>query len=99
MIYLCGFLSLALIGLSAGAYLQLPRAGHLPMQWGLDGRPTWSAPRGLALCLTPLLAGGVALLFHLVADAGPAAIALILGVFTAAHVLHLVLVRRHLTQD
>lgn len=30
---------------------------RLPMQWGVDGRPTWTAPRRAALVVTPLLAG------------------------------------------
>lgn len=29
---------------------------RLPMQWGLDGRATWSAPRKVALAFTPVLA-------------------------------------------
>ena len=36
------------------------RLGHLPrlpMQWGLDGRPSWTAPRRAALVAVPLLAG------------------------------------------
>ena len=35
---------------------------RLPMQWGLNGRPNWYAPRRPALILTPLLSG-VGLLF------------------------------------
>ena len=30
---------------------------RLPMQWGLNGRPNWYAPRRPALSLTPLLSG------------------------------------------
>ncbi|MFN4295336.1 MAG: hypothetical protein ACK4FB_00715 [Brevundimonas sp.] len=30
---------------------------RLPMQWGLNGRPNWSAPRRPALIVTPLLSG------------------------------------------
>lgn len=30
---------------------------RLPMQWGLDGRPTWTAPRRLALVIVPALSG------------------------------------------
>jgi hypothetical protein len=29
----------------------------LPMQWGLNGRPNWYAPRRPALLITPLLSG------------------------------------------
>jgi hypothetical protein len=28
---------------------------RLPMQWGLNGRPTWTAPRGFALAFIPAL--------------------------------------------
>lgn len=34
----------------------LPREARLPMQWGFDGRPTWRAPRDIALSFTPALA-------------------------------------------
>ena len=30
---------------------------RLPMQWGLNGRPNWYAPRRPALIATPLLSG------------------------------------------
>jgi len=30
---------------------------RLPMQWGVGGRTNWSAPRRLALVVTPLLSG------------------------------------------
>lgn len=30
---------------------------RLPMQWGLNRRPNWSAPRRMALIVTPLLSG------------------------------------------
>jgi hypothetical protein len=33
------------------------RHARLPMQWWLDGRPTWYAPRRLALILFPTLSG------------------------------------------
>lgn len=31
-------------------------AARLPMQWGLTGKVTWSAPRPLALAIMPVLA-------------------------------------------
>jgi len=36
---------------------RLRHRARLPMQWGLNGRPTWTAPRRLALTLVPMLAG------------------------------------------
>ena len=48
---------LVAFGLSAMADRRLKDHSRLPMQWGFDGRATWSAPRRLALVMTPLLAG------------------------------------------
>ncbi|MBD7941525.1 hypothetical protein [Brevundimonas guildfordensis] len=53
-------LALAYVGvlllMSRRAARGLPREARLPMQWGFDGRPTWRAPRDVALTLTPVLA-------------------------------------------
>lgn len=53
-------LALAYVGvlwlMSRRAAKGLPRETRLPMQWGFDGRPTWRAPRDVALALTPVLA-------------------------------------------
>ncbi|WP_415288852.1 hypothetical protein RSD66_02385 [Brevundimonas sp. S1H14] len=45
-----------LAAMSRQAARGLPRSARLPMQWGFDGRPTWRAPRDLALAFTPTLA-------------------------------------------
>lgn len=41
---------------SRDALRRFARHDRLPMQWGLDGRPTWRAPRAIALFFTPVLA-------------------------------------------
>lgn len=41
---------------SRDALRRFARHERLPMQWGLDGRPTWRAPRTIALFFTPVLA-------------------------------------------
>lgn len=46
----------ALVWLSLRADRRLQHVERLPMQWSLNGQPTWSAPRRLALSFTPVLA-------------------------------------------
>lgn len=43
--------------MSARANRRLSRRASLPMQWGLDGTPTWSLPRRAALIVMPILGG------------------------------------------
>ena len=50
-----GFVA-ALAAMSIRAGRGVPQGQGLPMQWGLDGRPNWFAPRNLALAFTPVLA-------------------------------------------
>ncbi len=60
MIFNLGLLAaytIVAFGLSVMADQRLKDRSRLPMQWGFDGRPTWSAPRRVALALTPLLGG------------------------------------------
>jgi hypothetical protein len=46
-----------LIRMSVRANAQFRDEVRLPMQWALNGSVNWTAPRGLALALTPILAG------------------------------------------
>ena len=46
----------ALIMMSWRAAPRLATLDRLPMQWGFDGQPTWTAPRRLGLALLPTLA-------------------------------------------
>ncbi|MEH6663328.1 MAG: hypothetical protein V7678_00630 [Brevundimonas sp.] len=56
-------LVLVILYLAAAALLgrwadrRLAAHDRLPMQWGLNGRPNWHAPRRPALIITPLLSG------------------------------------------
>ncbi len=53
----CYFLLLAVMtGMAAIGYLAWKGVGQLPMQWGVDGKPTWFAGTGFALAFFPLLA-------------------------------------------
>ena len=73
------------------------------MQWGFDGRPTWRAPRDLALAFTPTLAAITLFptaLLPLLGEAGRG-LGLHFGVLSfmgvawvGAHALHLWLVAR-----
>ncbi|WP_303718741.1 hypothetical protein [Brevundimonas naejangsanensis] len=81
----------------------LPRSARLPMQWGFDGRPTWRAPRDLALAFTPTLAAITLFptaLLSLLGEAGQGlgsyfGVLGCMGVaWVAAHALHLWLVAR-----
>lgn len=72
--------------LSLMAARRLPQ-GCLPMQWGWRGRVSWTAPRGVALSFTPLLAAGVLLAISILVPGAPlTAVALALA---AGHGLHL----------
>jgi len=60
MIILCFaivfFTVVGMAWLSRRAATQLSQHDRLPMQWGLTGRPTWYAPRRIALAFAPVLA-------------------------------------------
>jgi hypothetical protein len=47
-----------MIALAILANMRFRREFRLPMQWWLDGRVTWSAPRPVALAFIPVLATG-----------------------------------------
>lgn len=93
---------LLLAGISIHANRSLPNSAELPMQWGFDGRPTWSAPRKLALAFTPALYSltMLAIAFLIPVQWEPDVPAM-LGVmtvvataFVAAHLFHIWLIRR-----
>lgn len=97
MIYaVCAFGILAIIMSSVVAGRKLPTAARLPMQWGLNGKPTWSAPRTAALTFTPVLAIIVTGFVFCVAGTATYIAAIVVIAFFAAHLLHLWLVYRHL---
>jgi len=63
--FVTGMTVLVLAAMSLAFARRAPAGMKLPMQWGLDRRPTWSAPRGIALAVTPLLAAFTLIPFSL----------------------------------
>jgi hypothetical protein len=89
---------LALAAMSVGAHRALPAAEKLPMQWAVDGRVTWYAPRALALTFLPVLS--IVTLVAVSLWAGEEDIHIGLWVasvsFVLGHALYLWLTWRHL---
>lgn len=83
---------LVLVSLSAGR--QLRHLAELPMQWGLDGKPTWSAPRYVALAFTPAVGSLIMLAIALKGSISLGAVCVVAASFIAAHILHLTLIAR-----
>ena len=87
----------------------LPREMRLPMQWGFDGRPTWRAPRDVALSFTPVLAALTLLATALASLLGSLegadaqryfGVLIVMGLaWIGAHALHLRLVRGWLARQ
>jgi len=87
----------------------LPREMRLPMQWGFDVRPTWHAPRDVALSFTPVLAALTLLATALASLLGPLesvdarryfGVLIVMGLaWIGAHALHLRLVRGWLARQ
>lgn len=107
-IILTAALAAILAGCSLWAAARYRAFSRLPMQWSFSGRVTWSAPRGIALAFTPVLAtlvvGGAAFLLAARppradgAHAGLGALAFVAACFVAAHVFHLWLIERTVTR-
>ncbi len=56
--------ALAIIAATAqGAWKRIPKDVAVPMQWGFDGKPTWRAPKAVALLAIPIVAICVLLSF------------------------------------
>ncbi len=102
------FLALVFVAVSAAmswrAARGLPRDMRLPMQWGFDGRPTWRAPRDVALSFIPVLAALTLVPTALASLLGPLesadarryfGVLIVMGLaWVGAHALHLRLVAR-----
>ena len=41
--------------MSGIAYMLFPEGARVPMQWGLDGKPTWTAPKLIGVLFLPIL--------------------------------------------
>src|SRR4051812_38777327 len=49
--------ALAIIASTAqGAWKRIPKGARIPMQWGLDGKPTWRTSKTIGLLAIPALA-------------------------------------------
>ncbi len=87
--------AIVLVGLAVLGWTRWPGEGALPMQWGLDDKPTWFAPRWLAFSLLPatgLLALAVTAR-RVTRRMMPAGISFSSRVVVAIDVLHLCLAR------
>lgn len=87
---------IVLVGLALLGWTSWPGDSALPMQWGLNGKPTWFAPRWLAFSLVPatglLVLAVTAYASHQAHDAGRRQLVIAL-VIVAIDVLHLSLAR------
>ena len=99
----------ALIGMSLRANARYRRHARLPMQWSFTGSVNWTAPRHLALALTPVLATCIlvaAVASTLLLDPRPGQeglevpiILILASAFIGAHCLHLWLVGKTLKRN
>ena len=97
---------LLLVGLSVRANARFRQEDRLPMQWSFSGSVNWTAPRLLALSLTPALAICILTLSAAMMRVSeprpgqegfevPVLVLLALG-FLAVHLLHLRMIARSL---
>jgi len=91
-----------LVACSLAAGRRLGSRSRLPMQWTPSGDVTWTAPRWIALCFTPVLAAfllfGTAAMLDWAQPADPTEGLVVLAVmalaFAGAHAFHLRLLNR-----
>lgn len=107
--FVAGLILMALISASAAA--KIDPGAQVPMQFGLNGQPTWSAPRRFALLFAPALAAGFGLLLTFLAHRVPVGQltkeAVSLGTsrvfmaftFVLAHLVHLAFALKWLNKD
>lgn len=98
-----------LVGMSFVANGRFRNRVRLPMQWFLDGKVTWTAPRRFALAFIPALAipiiwATVALTIFMHPRPGQEGfeipVALFMGgIFVAVYFLHLWLIDKHLKRN
>jgi hypothetical protein len=96
MTELTGATFAAMLAISGIAYMIFPAGARVPMQWGLDGKPTWAAPKLIGVLFSPILS----LLVLSFASANDpqkvtSVLPMIAGAFLVFHVLHLVLAQWH----
>lgn len=87
----------AMLILSAVAAFAAPRGARLPMQWGVNGKPTWTAATPIAVLFTPTVAAIV--LAPLVVFGDSPAMRTVLPaiamLFLVIHAAHLYFALRH----
>ncbi|MCJ2128866.1 DUF1648 domain-containing protein [Methylobacterium sp. E-045] len=103
-VYVFAVVTLAILScLSALAGFWVGDLDRLPMQWGLDGRPTWYAPKWIALGFIPVI--GVIVMATVAVSHGPGGdgsgvarnMATVGAILVAAEIVYLFMLRRHLT--
>jgi len=97
LISLC--IILATIFVSLLADRKFAGVARLPMQWGMNGRPSWTAPRAFALAFIPALSVAVfccqQALRGITAHTGPAFEPIVLtGTFFVINMVYVFLLRR-----
>ena len=90
----CALIIITMVAASIAATIKFPAASRLPMQWGLNGKPTWYAPRKLAFAFSPALAAVVVACVLFMKEPALHLALLIAAVFFAAHLIHLWLIYR-----
>jgi hypothetical protein len=89
----------AMLAISGVGYLLLPKDARVPMQWDLAGKPTWKAPKLIAVLFSPILSLFVLSAFSFASASNPqkveAILPLVAGAFLVVHVLHLALAQWH----
>ncbi|MEQ1755679.1 MAG: DUF1648 domain-containing protein [Micropepsaceae bacterium] len=91
----------AMLAISLIAYLIFPKDARVPMQWGLTGQPTWTAPKAAAVLFVPVLtlAAMSLAIIPLFADSEHqrlvSALPSIAMLFLLIHILHLCLAQWH----
>jgi len=98
-----------LVGMSVLANARFRQHARLPMQWALDGSVNWTAPRGLALAMTPTLASCILVAIVVMTlvltprpgQQGMEIPVVVFGclVFLGAHGLHLRMIEKHLKKN
>ncbi|MCC0806930.1 hypothetical protein FPV16_11930 [Methylobacterium sp. W2] len=104
MVYVFAVLTLAILScLSALAGFRVGDLDRLPMQWDLNGQPTWYAPTWIALGFIPLI--GVIVMAIVAVSHGPGGdgfgvarpMVTVGAILIAAEIVYLFMLRRHLS--
>jgi hypothetical protein len=87
----------AMLALSGVACMMFPPGARVPMQWGLDGKPTWTAPKLIGVLFSPALA---LLVLTLVSANDSQKMKSLTAIgFLVVHLLHLALAQWHFSAN